>query len=62
MRTLAGTVATAVLLLDSETTAPDGDAGPFRVTVPTDVLPTGTEAGFRATEEGVGGFTVSVAE
>jgi len=37
--TLAGTVATDVLLLLSTTTAPDEGAGPFSVTVPADELP-----------------------
>ena len=43
--TLAGTVATAVLLLDSVTTDPPDGAGPLRVTVPCDELPPVTVVG-----------------
>ena len=37
--TLAGTVATAVLLLVSVTAAPPAGAAPFKVTVPVDEVP-----------------------
>ena len=43
--TLAGTVATAVLLLDSVTTEPPDGAGPLSVTVPCDDVPPVTVAG-----------------
>ncbi len=43
--TLAGTVATAVLLLDSVTTAPPDGAGPLSVTVPCDEVPPVTVVG-----------------
>jgi len=59
--TLAGTVATAVLLLLSATVAPPVGAGPLSVTVPVDSPPPTREAGFAARVEGTGGFTVSVA-
>jgi len=49
--TLAGTVATAVLLLDSATVAPPVGAAPLRVTVPVDELPPVTLVGFSATED-----------
>ncbi len=48
--TLAGTLATAVLLLLSVTMAPEGGAGHDRVTVPVDTEPPVTETGFRLTE------------
>jgi len=48
--TLAGTVAAAVLLLVSVTTAPDAGAAALSVTVPCDVLPPTTLAGFSVTE------------
>lgn len=59
--TLAGTVATEVLLLDSVTTvSPDG-AGASSVTVPVDELPPFTEVGLRDTEMNPGAVTVSFA-
>jgi hypothetical protein len=62
--TLAGTVAAAVLLLDSVTGAPPAGAGPLSVTVPVEELPPVTLAGLRLSEEsvgGAGGVTVSKA-
>jgi hypothetical protein len=63
--TLAGTVATAVLLLDSDTTRPPDGAADVRVTVPCEEVPPFTLAGFTATAESdagaAGGETVSVA-
>ena len=61
--TLAGTVATDVLLLERVTTAPPVGAGPLRVTVPVEEVPPVTLVGFRVTEERVvaGGVTVSEA-
>jgi len=60
--TLEGTVATAVLLLESVTTAPPTGAGALRVTVPVDALPAGTLVGLRLKEERVDGTTVSTAD
>jgi hypothetical protein len=59
--TLAGTEATAVLLLESETRAPPLGAGPLRVTVPVDDDPPVTLLGLTPTEDSVtaGGVTVS---
>jgi len=48
--TLAGAVATTVLLLDNVTTAPPLGAGPLSVTAPVEELPPVTRVGFRATE------------
>ena len=59
--TLAGTVAAAVLLLPSVTTAPPVGAALLNVTVPVEEAPPVTVAGLTDTEETVGGFTVSVA-
>ena len=59
--TLVGTWAAAVLLLDRVTTAPPTGAGPFKVTVPVDVLPPNTDAGLRVTEAGTGAITVKLA-
>jgi hypothetical protein len=56
---VAGTVATVLLLLLSATAAPDKAAGPFRVTVPVDVLPPMTDAGLIVTELTWGSVTVS---
>ncbi len=49
--TLAGTVATAVLLLERVTTAPPLGAGPLSVTVPCEGLLPTTLPGLRASEE-----------
>jgi hypothetical protein len=59
--TVAGSVAAAVLLLDRVTTAPAAAAGPFKVTVPVDVVPPITEAGFKVTEVSVAAVIVRVA-
>ena len=59
--TLAGVFATAVLLLASATTAPAIGAGPFSVTVPVELFPPITPAGFSQTEESTAGFTTSTA-
>jgi len=64
--TFAGTVATAVLLLDSVTTAPPDGAGPLNVTVPVDELPPVTVVGDSDSVESDGapadpGVTVSTA-
>ena len=59
--TLAGTVATAVELLERVTTAlPDG-AGPVKVTVPVEDVPPSTEVGFKLTELRAAAVTVRVA-
>src|SRR5579864_3663065 len=49
--TLAATVAAAVLLLARVTTAPPVGAWAFRVTVPVELVPPMTVAGFRVREE-----------
>jgi hypothetical protein len=59
--TLAGTVATPVLLLDKETTAPPVGAGAVRVTVPVEVLPPATLVGLRANEFSCTAVTVRFA-
>ena len=59
--TLAGTVTTAVLLLESVTCAPPAGAGPLSVTVPVEELPPLTLTGFKVNDEGTGGITVSAA-
>jgi len=51
--TLAGTVATPVLLLDKLTTAPPLGAGAFSVTVPVEELPPVTVVGFKMSDERV---------
>jgi hypothetical protein len=58
--TVAGTVATEVLPLDSDTTAPPAGAGPLSVTVPVELLPPATEDGLRDRETSAagGGSTV----
>jgi hypothetical protein len=55
--TLAGTVAEP-LLLESNAAAPPAGAGPFRVTVPVELVPPITVAGFIATEDRTGGLMV----
>jgi hypothetical protein len=63
--TLAGTVAAAVLLLDSETAKPPAGAADVRVSVPCEEVPPVTLVGFTDTAESAagadGGVTVSVA-
>ena len=63
--TLEGTLATAVLLLESVTWAPPAGAGPLRVAVPVEVCtPPTTLVGFSANDErggGAEGVTVSAA-
>jgi hypothetical protein len=65
--TLAGTLAAAVLLLVSVTTAPPDGAAPLSVTVPVEFcVPPTTLVGFNVSEESVAagggtGVTVSVA-
>ena len=51
--TLDGTVATDVLLLESETVAPPEGAAALRVTVPVELFPPLTVVGFRLSEDSV---------
>jgi hypothetical protein len=61
--TLEGTVATVVLLLESVTTVPAALAGPFKVTVPSDVPGPTTEVGAKVSASGAGlADTVRVAD
>src|SRR5215210_2850257 len=53
--TLAGTVAAAVLLLESATDAPPAGAAEVSVTVPVDELPPVTPVGLRLSEESAAG-------
>jgi len=60
--TLAGTAATAELLLERGISAPPAGAAPIKVTVPIEAMPPVTLAGLRLNEERAGaGATVSVA-
>jgi len=60
--TLAGTVATDVLLLESGTTAPPAGAAKVNVAVPCEPLPPTTDEGLKVTLCRLGGgVTVSVA-
>jgi hypothetical protein len=63
--TVAGTVAAAALLLDSDTTKPPEGAVEVSVTVPWEAVPPVTVAGFTATVDSAagaaGGETASVA-
>ena len=56
--TLAGTVATDVLLLDSETTVPPDGAALVRVAVPCEVPPPARLAGLSESAESVGALGV----
>ena len=56
--TLAGTLATEGLLLDSATTVPPAGAGPLRITVPVEELPASTVEGVSVKDDGAGGLIV----
>ena len=58
--TLAGTVATEMLLVLSVTSAPLAGAGPFSFTVPVEELPPRTDVGLTVTELRVAAVTVTV--
>ena len=60
--TLAGTVATKVLLLLSGNRAPPSGAGAFSVTVPDDELPPRTDVGLKVRELSVAAGAVTVKE
>ena len=56
--TLAGTLATEGLLLESATTFPPAGAGPLRITVPVEELPASTVEGESVKDDGTGGLLV----
>src|SRR5262245_38270574 len=60
--TLAGSVGTAVVGLDSVTTRPPAGAALVSVAVPVEALPPVTEVGLRRTERGLAGGGTGVAE
>jgi hypothetical protein len=55
MTTLAGVLATLVLLVESATVAPPAGAAALNVTVPVEEFPPTTVVGFSVSEESVGG-------
>src|SRR5258707_14787567 len=61
-RTLEGTLATPVLLLESTTSPPPAAAGPLSVTMPVEGLPPVTVEGFSVSEERVGTGEGAVSE
>jgi hypothetical protein len=56
-----GTWTTEVLLLCKVTTAPPTGAAPFRVTVPVEVFPPTSVAGFNPSDDNTAAFTFKVA-